>query len=288
MEILIHIIALVGLVFATITDLKSREVPDFLNFSLIAIGVMFGGVASVISMSIWPILASLTGLGAGYLIGAFMFYTGQWGGGDAKMLMALGALLGINIHSLIGNFHVPFFITTVISIFLLGAVYGVFYCVYIVIKHWKSFITEYRQQMREAGKKKIRKIMIIIMALGITLSMTLVQNYVFKILILVVLFIMYMGVHLIFVIKIIEQKCMIKTMLVKNITPGEWMAEDVKFGEKIICSKKDLGITDEQIKELKKHKIKTVQVREGVPFIPGFLLGYLLVVIYGNWIIYFF
>ena len=90
-----HVIILVALIVGSITDFKKREVPDALNYSLIAIGIAFGLISSIFTWSPWPVLSSIGGLAGGYLFGALMFYTGQWGGGDSKMMMALGALLGL-------------------------------------------------------------------------------------------------------------------------------------------------------------------------------------------------
>jgi len=39
MEIIIVTIVLIGLIIGSYTDLKTREVPDWLNFSLVAIGI---------------------------------------------------------------------------------------------------------------------------------------------------------------------------------------------------------------------------------------------------------
>ena len=88
-------IALLVLVIGSYTDIKTREVPYWVNFSLIfyALGLRF--LYSSVTLN-WNYL--LEGV-AGFLIfvgiAYSMFYAGQWGGGDSKMLMGLGAVIGL-------------------------------------------------------------------------------------------------------------------------------------------------------------------------------------------------
>ena len=130
---IIHSISVIGLIIGTKTDLEKREVPDFLNFVLIAFGIAIGATTSVITWTIWPLLSAIGGLLIGYLIGALMYYTGQWGGGDAKMLMGLGALQGVAIigPASLWQGQFPLFFTTVITIFIAGAIYGLGYAAYL-------------------------------------------------------------------------------------------------------------------------------------------------------------
>jgi hypothetical protein len=76
---------------------------------------------------------------------------------------------------------------------------------------------------------------------------------------------------------------MIKDLPVKKLTEGDWIHKEVYIGKKLITGPKDLGISREQIEELKKYsakgKIKTVAVKEGIPFIPVFLLAYIATII---------
>ena len=91
---LIIIICLIALIIGMITDFKTREVPDWLNFSLIFSGIGINLIATIAYSNLTFIINSLAGLALGVVIALIMFYGGQWGGGDSKMLMGLGALLG--------------------------------------------------------------------------------------------------------------------------------------------------------------------------------------------------
>ena len=83
-------VPLLGLVLATISDFWKREIPDAIPIALIgwAIGMTAFGTPS----QGWISLAF--GFGLGLAIGAFLFWIGGFGGGDAKLLVALGATLG--------------------------------------------------------------------------------------------------------------------------------------------------------------------------------------------------
>src|SRR3989338_201636 len=103
-----YTLALLALGWASYTDFKTREVPDWLNFSLVASGIGINLIFSLVFLDFSYIANSLLGFGLFFLLGMLMFYTGQWGGGDSKMLMGLGALLGLGLFARIFEFKVFF------------------------------------------------------------------------------------------------------------------------------------------------------------------------------------
>ena len=80
-------------------------------------------------------------------------------------------------------------------------------------------------------------------------------------------------------VKSVEESCMIRPMKIEDLTEGEWINEDVKVESKLICGPKDLGVTKEQIVQLRdlqgKGKIDSVIVKIGIPFVPAFLIAFL-------------
>ncbi|MBN1175047.1 prepilin peptidase [Candidatus Woesearchaeota archaeon] len=287
---IIHAIILIGLGIATVTDIKKREVPDTLNFGLIILGVVIGILGSVFSKSWQPCITSILGLGIGYGVGALMFYTGQWGGGDAKMLMGMGAILGTQWTEIISLFNgtqnIPFFFTTIITIFIAGGIYGFAYAIFLIIKNRKEFKIEFRRKREEKNMIKVRKIVLGATAL-IVLGMLLVDDKFLKMALGIIAVFVFFGQYLFIISKVVEKVCMIKTVPIRALTEGDWIVEDIIVKGKRICGPKDLGISLEQIEELKKNKIRTIKIKEGIPFIPGFLLGYILMVVFGNWLVYF-
>jgi len=73
---------------ASWVDLRRREIPDGFPLALAACAV----VAALGGASTWSGVAAGAALGLG--IGAFLFWLGAFGGGDAKLLAGVGACLG--------------------------------------------------------------------------------------------------------------------------------------------------------------------------------------------------
>ncbi len=89
MTVLLATLWVALLFFAAVWDWFHREIPD-----VCPIGILGVAVASILAGSLaWP--ASLLGLAAGFLVGLLLFAVGAWGGGDAKLASALGAVLGL-------------------------------------------------------------------------------------------------------------------------------------------------------------------------------------------------
>ena len=81
---------MLALILATIFDFWKRQIPDSIPIALF--GWAVGTTAFGMSSQGWISLA--LGLGLGFAIGVFLFWLGGFGGGDAKLLAALGATLG--------------------------------------------------------------------------------------------------------------------------------------------------------------------------------------------------
>ena len=96
-SIITYTVSLIALFIGSATDLKTREVPDWLNYGLVISGfglnLLFSAIHSNSSFIINSVIGFLIFFGIAYI----MFYAGQWGGGDSKMLMGLGAMIGIDV-----------------------------------------------------------------------------------------------------------------------------------------------------------------------------------------------
>ena len=51
--VILVVVSLVGLIVATITDLKTREVPDWLNYGLICVGLGLNLLFSLVYWNYW-------------------------------------------------------------------------------------------------------------------------------------------------------------------------------------------------------------------------------------------
>jgi prepilin peptidase CpaA len=75
---------------ATFTDLRSRRIPNWLVLPFLLLGIVVSTW-----MGGWHGLGqSFSGLGLALLVFGFMFWIGGMGGGDVKLLAAIGAWVG--------------------------------------------------------------------------------------------------------------------------------------------------------------------------------------------------
>ena len=84
------IVPLALLAAAAVCDLRTREIPDAISLALLGWAV----VVTALGWSTVGWFALLCGGSLGLAIGCLLFALGGWGGGDVKLVAALGALLG--------------------------------------------------------------------------------------------------------------------------------------------------------------------------------------------------
>lgn len=278
------VVALVALIFATFVDIKIREVPDWLNFSLVAVGLGSRLIYSLISSDYGYIFYGLLGFSIFFTLANLMYYTKQWGGGDSKLLIGLGTMFGnYDKFSILGyEYQLPFLAILIINIFIAGTLYGIIYSVFLGLKHKKNFIKEFKK--RNFNSLKIMFFLVVVLC-GI--SFLVFDSWLSSLIIwlLVVLFVAY---SILFFMKIVENAALYKMIDVRKLTMGDWLAKDVVAGKKVICHMRNIGLTAEDIKSLKKNKIKDVLIRQGIPFVPGFLIGFLITIFIGDFMVFFF
>ena len=273
-------IALIGLVIASFTDLKTREVPDWLNFMLIAAGF---GTRLIYSLTIWkvsPIVEGLLGFGLGLAIALSMYYSGQWGGGDSKALMGLGALLGLELSIS------SIFLSFIINLLFVGAVYGFLWSGIIALKNRKAFSIEFKKFVQDKGFRKMRIATLSTAALCLLLTFFSADKML-KLLLTVLAGFLIMMLYLWAFVKVVETSCMLKEVKVEQLTEGDWVAKPVILKGKYLCGPKDLGLTKKQIRLLRRQKLSKITIKEGIPFVPSFLIAFVITLVYGNILLYF-
>lgn len=274
-EVIIYSMVVVWLFTASIFDIKTREVPDWLNFSLIAVGLSTRLIYSLVSWDYWVFIYGVIGLIIAFVIAIVMSYTKQWGDGDSKMLLGVGACLGFNYHFIIFDFsNWPMLIYFLVNSLIIGAFYGIIYAIGLGILHRKEFIIEFRK-----WDYKVFILPLIFIAVFSLFSFIFPKPFDFMLLSLVAA--VGLGIYILFFIKIVEKACMYKHIKVGKLVPGDWTAEIVKRNDRLICNKKDV-LDEKQIKLLKRFKVKSVLVKEGIPFVPSFFLGFIFSLIFGN------
>ncbi len=264
-------IALAGIVIGTITDLKKREVPDWVNYGMMASGLGIAVMHSIYFWEVWFIVFSLAGLLVGYVLGALMYYTGQWGGGDAKMIMGIGALFGIPLFSWT---EIPFFLLFLLVCVFAGAAYGMVWMIALFIGNRKKVLKRLSERLHTKRMMRLRIGIIIVAVLTAATGFLFPGSLTLMFVLLAAL--LYVAFYFSLLIKTVEETCFVKQRAVKDIVEGDWMVEEVKKGKKVLVPATPSGLTREQIAILKEHKVKEVTIKEGIPFVPSFLIAYLV------------
>lgn len=275
LELSLIIISLVILVIAAYVDIRTLEVPDWLNYAGIAAGIGIHLIFSLQQWNWWPITSSGIGLAIGFALASLMFYTGQWGGGDAKLLMAMGAIIGFEPSK--------FYLGTnfLINLVFVGGVWGVLWSAGLAVKNRKKFWQTFRIIMHQKPYARLR-IMSLISATILIIASFIMKEYGFGLILLAA--ITYLLCYLCIFIKSVELSGMHKWITPDKLTEGDWLVHAIKSGKtKIVPSK--LGLEKEQVRAIQKlykqKKIDKVLVKYGIPFTPAFLFAF-IIGLFGN------
>jgi len=258
-------LGLIWIIFAVIQDLKKREIANWLNFSLIVFALAFRFFYSLFENQGHSFFyQGLIGFLLFFAIGNLLYYGKVFAGGDAKLMMALGAIVPFS-NSLFANLNL---IMLFFAFFLIsGAIYGIAYSLFLGIKNRKLFAKEFRKQFKE--KKKIFYISIIVSVIFILFAF-------FENIFIYVAFLAFISPYIYLSAKSIDESCMVKLINVKNLTEGDWLYKDLKIEKRLIKAKWE-GLNKEEILFLKRKK-KNILIRQGIPFSPVFLISYLTLI----------
>jgi len=256
--------ALFLLLVGSITDFRSREVPDWLSYFGMVSGFGFALLNSYYAWSLFPLLYSFFGFVILFSIGSILYYSGQWGGGDAKVFGAIGALLGI--HFAVDNLVVAF----LCDLIIIAGLYGLGWSIYFAWGN-RSFSKSFRK-----GVYSSKRLLFICLFFALVSLLGVFYSFVFAIISLAFI-LLWLG----FVFaKSVESCCMMKLVSVKDVTEGDWLVKDVKVGKKVVHTS-NIGLSLEQLSVLRKFKGK-VLIKYGMPFIPCMLISFLVALVVGN------
>ncbi len=290
-ETIILLVAFLFLVVASFTDLKSREVPDWINFCAVASGLGLHALYSVFVWDAYPFGYSVLGFVVAYLLACIMFYAGQWGGGDSKLLMGTGALLGLDFRYFFGLEKVfpTYFWGFLVDLIIVGAIYGLLWSIWLALNNWTIFVKEAKTilfEMSTLHRLSLGTALVIFIAALISRD----DFFIFLLLSFMSIFVILFFYLYVFV-KAVQDSCLMKWIKPQQLTEGDWIAENVVVSGKTIAGPKDLGVSKQQIKQLaalyNKGKIKKVLLKTGIPFVPSFLLAFLLMLWKGNILLWF-
>lgn len=263
------------LFIASYFDFKSREVPDILSYTFIASGLVFNAILSIIFWDYSYILFSVLGFLVFWGLSLLLYYAGQWGGGDAKLLMGIGGWYGLQFVAFpkIGLFF--------INLLVFGAIYGLVYGFVLVIINIKKIL----KFIQDKSDIKKQRFWVRIIAIAIFSTIFLVKERQLQIIILLLDFLLFFGYYSIVFIKALEKTVLLKKIPISKLTEGDWVTDEIKVKGKTIFKPKKTGITFDDIKLFKKYKIKKTLVREGIPFIPSFFIAFIATELTKPWLL---
>jgi Flp pilus assembly protein protease CpaA len=287
-ELLLLILGISALVIGTVTDIRIREVPDWLNFSLIPAGIALRLLHALI-FNDWLFLAyGLLGLAVFVALGFFLYYTRQWGGGDSKLLMGVGVVFATYPEFLLNYFQPivnwPFLLIFLFNLLFIGAFYSLFWSVILAFSHWKEFSKAYKNYLNSF---KLLRMLFLGIVLAVVVFSIFAGDMQMRVVLIGLSLLSLLTIHFMLFAKAVESCCMVRTIPAGKLTEGDWVVKEVRVKGRYICGPKDYGATKEQIALLKKNKVKTIVIKEGIPFVPSFLAAMIVSLVWGN-IIYFF
>jgi len=247
-------VAFIGLALASWFDLRTREIPDYVNYSLLLLGL-------VLRLAWWLlhenfidgfflfISAILAGVIV-FVITYVMYLLGQWGGGDTKLMLACAALLSSFPQ------RTSFLLSFVMNLVIFMVAYPIVYLGVIGLKNRKKLLKKNGARVLAFLVSCCASVLILLVSLRYALISAL-------------LFLMGLTPLLIRV----EKSFLHKKVKPSELTEGDWLVKPVRVGEEIIKCR-GVGLTKSDLKKLKKHKAR-VWIKLGVPLAPAFLLAFI-------------
>jgi len=269
MDLFLIILALVWLVIASYCDLKKREVPNWLNFSLIIFALAYRAFYASINDDLMLFVYGLAGFLVFFGLAYAFYYARIFAGGDAKLLMGLGAILPF-YSSIPGNL---LNLWAFIFLFLLaGSFYGLLYSSILVVKNKKKFAGEFKKEFKSRKGLVYICLVLAVLSFGFYIYM---QEIILLLLPLLLIIFPFLFVYA----RSVENSCMIVGVPGNKATVGDWLYEKVKVRGKIVKPNWE-GLSEEEVRLLR--NVKKVKIKQGVPFVPVFLIAFVILIILKN------
>jgi len=276
-------IGILGSGIAGYFDLKTTEIPDEISLIMIVLGLAIRGAYSLISGD-WMFLIIPALISIGFFgFGLAMYYLGQWGGGDAKILAAMGLLLGVLPGSIVQSSIFPLFFDYFFNVFFVGAAYIIVYA-FIIAAMNPKIMREFYKSIKDEITETVIFSVILAASIGIVVYLFWSRVGIFNITLPLGLLSGGIGLFILWkFLKTIEDVGFRKKIKTKYLKEGDMIGEDIpKLNLK---SKIIRGLTKEEVIKIKKIK-KNIWIREGVRFGPVFCIAAIVTLLYGNLIMF--
>jgi len=270
-ELILLFIALVGSFIAGIYDLKTTNVPDKVCLAMIILGLLTHIYSGAVTGDFTNLRDSLIFGGVFLAFGIAMYYTGQWGGGDGELLLAIGVVLP---HLSFVNTYFPFAISFFINSFFVGAIYAIIFSLFMMYQNRKI----YRSFKNRFKDKQTR---LVLFSLAVVSILFLISYKIFL-----------FSISSILVALIVFQKFAksVEEGFLKRIPVSKLKIDDT-IGQNIpdlgIYQKLIRGLTKEEVRKIKRHK-KYIIIKEGIRYGIVFPLTLVFTLLFGDLIFLFF
>ena len=265
-EILYILTALAGTFGIALWDLKTSDVSDMACYFMIGLGISLHLIETYCTGDMSILYSMLMSVGAFLIIGSLMYYTGQWGDGDAAVLVAIGALMPTMPSPLM-----PFALSYFINLSVIGAVYSIIYALIIAQRNGahRLFV---KSLYLQSGT---------LFWLTGLVAMTVVTMIIFfpSLIMLLVLPPFFVATALLyFFIKAVDSSFRRK-MLASKLKEGDVIADSIpQLG---IVGKRITGLSMAQISKIKRMR-RYVTVIDGIRYTPAFFISLLYTLLFGS------
>ena len=269
-NVFLIVLAVVWLVGAILQDLHRREVDNIWNFSLIGFALAYRLAVSGLTGNYWFFINGVAGFVIFLLLGNLFYYSRLFAGGDAKLVIALGAILPLS-YSWIANIEI--FGLFILGFLVGGSIYVFVWSLFLAFVNFGNFVKEYKKQAK-SYRHYFTWSLIFVLIFGVMLYF-LDRKLAFSSLVFLLFPILFVFA------RAVEEVCMVKRVEVSKLTVGDWLYEDLYVrGKKI--RKNWEGLSEKDIKLIRDKYNRKVLVKYGVPFTPSFLIGFLFVLYLGK------
>lgn len=262
------ILALIWLVIASIQDIKKREIPNWLSFSLIIFALGYRAFYSIFNSDYLFFIYGLFGFGIFFVLAYVFYYARIFAGGDAKLLMALGIILPLASSFFSNLVILGFFI---ILLMLTGSIYGLLYSLILISLNKNRFVKEFKKQFL------LRRSMVILAFIFSILS--LVFGFFIEDILFLLPLVIFIFPFVFIYAKSVEESCMVKQVSGNKVTVGDWLYEEIKVKGKKIKPYWE-GLSEKEVEMLRKYR-KRIKIKQGIAFAPVFLISFILFLLIG-------
>jgi len=259
MELFLLFLFIIVIIIASFQDLKKREVDNWINFFLLTAGSSFVIFKSIFSLDWTFFLIGIFCFVFCFILANLFYYGRVFAGGDAKLLIALFPIfVSNNFMNSLSNLGL-----FILFLMIAGSFYGLVCSLFFYLRDFNKINNQFKKEIKNKY-----------LLFGISFAMILIfLSFIDVLIIFFAVFIFFACILFAFA-KSIEKVSMIKQVRPGELREGDWLAQEIKFKNKKIEYSWE-GLTKKQISFLKKYK-KSIRIKEGIAFIPAFLIAFLI------------